>query len=89
MEYIQKKKSQEELIRTTPVQLNPFYKEKVNRYFNTISKNNDRISFEIKFVINNQMELQKWIETVIISENKVLGDLNYIFCSDEYLLRET
>ena len=42
--------------------------------------------FEIKFILNNQMELQKWIETVITSENKVLGDLNYIFCSDEYLL---
>ena len=38
LEYIRKKKAQEELIRTTPVQLNPFYKEKVNRYFNTISK---------------------------------------------------
>lgn len=37
LEYIRKKKKQEELIRTTPVQLNPFYKEKVNRYFNTIS----------------------------------------------------
>tara|TARA_B100000683_G_scaffold264135_1_gene293277 strand:+ start:1327 stop:4635 length:3309 start_codon:yes stop_codon:yes gene_type:complete len=38
LEYIQKKKAQEELIKTTPVQLNPFYKEKVNKYFNTISK---------------------------------------------------
>ena len=41
--------------------------------------------FEIKFILENQRELQKWIEEVIISENKVLGDLNYIFCSDEYL----
>ena len=42
--------------------------------------------FEIKFILNNQRELQKWIKEVIISENKILGDLNYIFCSDEYLL---
>ena len=42
--------------------------------------------FEIKFILNNQSELQRWIEEVIISENKILGDLNYIFCSDEYLL---
>ena len=42
--------------------------------------------FEIKFTLNNQRELQRWIEEVIISENKILGDLNYIFCSDEYLL---
>ncbi|MAO71513.1 MAG: hypothetical protein CMD02_03260 [Flavobacteriales bacterium] len=38
LEYIQKKKEQEELLKTTPLQLNPFYKEKVNRYFNTISE---------------------------------------------------
>ena len=38
LEYIQKKKALEELIKTTPVQLNPFYKKKVDKYFNTISK---------------------------------------------------
>ncbi|MAO71514.1 MAG: rRNA maturation RNase YbeY [Flavobacteriales bacterium] len=42
--------------------------------------------WKIKFKLKNQKELQKWIELVIISENKTLGDLNYIFCSDEYLL---
>ena len=31
------KKQQEELLKTTPIQLNEFYKQKVNRYFNTIS----------------------------------------------------
>ena len=41
---------------------------------------------EIKFVLKNKRELQKWIEDVIISENKELGDINYVFCSDEYLL---
>ena len=44
--------------------------------------------FEIKFTLNNQRELHRWIEEVIISENKILGDLNYIFCSDEYLLEK-
>ena len=38
LDYIQKKKEQEELLKTTPVQLNPFYKEKVNKYFNKISE---------------------------------------------------
>lgn len=42
--------------------------------------------YKIKFVLKNQRELQKWIEDVIISENKELGDINYVFCSDEYLL---
>tara|TARA_B100000614_G_C14091025_1_gene302897 strand:- start:65 stop:448 length:384 start_codon:yes stop_codon:yes gene_type:complete len=37
-------------------------------------------------VLKNQRALQKWIEDVIISENKELGDINYVFCSDEYLL---
>lgn len=30
--------------------------------------------------------LKNWIKSVILSEGKKLGDVNYIFCSDEYLL---
>ena len=37
LEYIQKKKEQEELLKTTPVQLSPFYKKKVNEYFNSFT----------------------------------------------------
>ena len=29
----------------------------------------------------------KWLENLIISENKKPGDINYIFCDDEYLLK--
>lgn len=29
----------------------------------------------------------KWLENLIISENKKLGDINYIFCDDDYLLK--
>ena len=36
IEYQQQQKAQEELLKTTPVQLTPFYKKKVNGYFNTI-----------------------------------------------------
>ena len=36
LEYQQQKKAQEELLKTTPVQLTPFYKKKVNSYFNAI-----------------------------------------------------
>jgi hypothetical protein len=36
IEYQQQKKAQEELLKTTPVQLAPFYKKKVNIYFNKI-----------------------------------------------------
>lgn len=31
--------------------------------------------------------LKIWIEKIIISEEKKLGKINYIFCDDEYLLK--
>ena len=36
LEYTNQKKEQEELLKTTPVQLNPFYKKKVSSYFKKI-----------------------------------------------------
>ena len=38
LEYKNKKQQQEELLKTTPVQLKPYYKKKVNTYFNTLIK---------------------------------------------------
>lgn len=32
-------------------------------------------------------EYIKWLEDIILSEEKKLGDINYIFCDDEYLLK--
>lgn len=29
----------------------------------------------------------KWLEEIILSEAKKLGEINYIFCDDEYLLK--
>ena len=29
----------------------------------------------------------QWLENIIISEGKKLGEINYIFCDDEYLLK--
>lgn len=29
----------------------------------------------------------KWLEGIILSEEKKLGEINYIFCDDEYLLK--
>ena len=34
------------------------------------------------------MSISKWIDQTIISENKITGDINYIFCSDDYLLEK-
>ena len=38
LDYKKQKKQQEELLKTTPVQLKPYYKKKVNTYFNTLIK---------------------------------------------------
>ena len=38
-EYKKLKERQEELIQTTPINLTPFYKKKVDEYFNIILKN--------------------------------------------------
>lgn len=39
LKYKQLKEQQEELIQTTPINLTPFYKKKVNEYFNNLLKN--------------------------------------------------
>ena len=37
LEYIKKQENQKELLKTAPIHLNKFYKDKVNKYFNEIS----------------------------------------------------
>jgi rRNA maturation RNase YbeY len=32
-------------------------------------------------------EYTKWLKDIILSEGKKLGEINYIFCDDEYLLK--
>ena len=34
-----------------------------------------------------ESKISTWLEDLILSENKKLGDINYIFCDDEYLLK--
>jgi rRNA maturation RNase YbeY len=41
---------------------------------------------ENNFELYNENQLSKWIEFSIHQENKELGELNYIFCDDDYLL---
>ena len=31
---------------------------------------------------------KKWLNQVIFNENKLLGDITYIFCNDDYLLKK-
>jgi rRNA maturation RNase YbeY len=41
---------------------------------------------EVDFNLSHKEEYTFWIEDVISRESKNCGDLNFIFCSDEYLL---
>ncbi len=43
-------------------------------------------NYENEFQLQNEDLISTWISAVILSENKKEGDINYIFCDDEYLL---
>ena len=43
-------------------------------------------NYEIDFELPNESQISIWLSNVIVSENKKEGDINYIFCDDEYLL---
>jgi len=48
---------------------------------NSISFDSEDISFELE----HPNLVQYWIQHAIINEDKVAGEISYIFCSDEYL----
>ena len=42
--------------------------------------------YELPFSLpNDEEDFQRWIQLIIASERKKEGDINYIFCNDEYL----
>src|SRR5690606_1533783 len=41
--------------------------------------------YETDFVIENESNYADWIVSVIQSEEKIAGEINYIFCDDDYL----
>jgi probable rRNA maturation factor len=41
---------------------------------------------DIAFVLKNKTLLKKWITGVIEKKKRKTGDINFIFCSDSYLL---
>jgi len=43
--------------------------------------------YETEFDLENFKEYTSWINAIGVSENVHLGDLSYIFCSDEYLIK--
>jgi rRNA maturation RNase YbeY len=46
-----------------------------------------QFNYETEFILEREEDFSSWLSDVIISENKKEGDINYIFCDDEYLLK--
>jgi len=50
----------------------------------------ENISFfseDVDFYINNSENNTRWINSIISNYSKIPGELTYIFCSDDYLLK--
>lgn len=42
---------------------------------------------DIAFHLENSRKIKNWISTIIKKYNRKVGDINFIFCSDQYLLQ--
>ena len=42
---------------------------------------------DITYKLKHKSQLRRWISETVIAEGYKLKELNYIFCSDEYLLQ--
>ena len=42
-------------------------------------------NYETDFQLENESKYEEWIDAIIESEDKEPGEINYIFCDDEYL----
>ena len=43
-------------------------------------------NYELEFTLENETLIADWLSEVMLSENKKEGEINYIFCDDDYLL---
>ena len=44
-----------------------------------------KFNYELDFKLSNEVDISDWISYVISSEGFKEGEINYIFCDDEYL----
>lgn len=44
-------------------------------------------NYETDFELVNDTIYKSWLSSIITSENKVEGEINYIFCDDKYLFK--
>ena len=42
-------------------------------------------NYESDFILDQEEHFASWIETIITSENKTVGEISYVFCDDDYL----
>ena len=42
-------------------------------------------NYETDFILENEEKLSSWISNIIDLEESELGEINYIFCDDDYL----
>jgi rRNA maturation RNase YbeY len=42
-------------------------------------------NYETDFNLNNKKKISAWLEKVINAEGYKMGDINYVFCDDNYL----
>lgn len=42
-------------------------------------------NYETDFELSDETAISNWLSQVIVSESKKEGDINYIFCDDDYL----
>lgn len=45
-------------------------------------------NYETDFELQDEAKYEEWLAAVIDSEDKTEGEINYIFCDDEYLLQK-
>ena len=44
-----------------------------------------RFHFTNSFTLKNKRKIKNWLKDTVVNEKKKVGDINYIFCSKEYL----
>ncbi len=44
-----------------------------------------RFHFTNSFSLKNKRKIKNWLKDTIVNEKKTVGDINYIFCTKEYL----
>ena len=43
-------------------------------------------SLDIKFTLGSKLLIKNWVKFIALTEEQVLGDIAYVFCSDAHLL---